>query len=809
MTDNTPLEPTALRRRCDPASLPFETTVSLEPLPELPGQGRALEALRFGVGLRAHDYNIFAVGPTGLGKHAVVRAMLEERAAAEPVPDDWCFVYNFTDRHVPRALALPAGRAVGFRGAMDGLVSELRAAVRSALEGDAFAARKKALVDEIAQHHEQAVEAVQQEAADRGFAFDETPEGFALTPLKDGKPLEVEELERLPAAEREKIHRDMHAIHEQLAGLLAEASEWSRAARTRLAHLIAELALEVVREVMARLRGRFADLPAVSGYLAEVERDLVGRSEDLLGDEADEEKADAREPSSGILPELPVARRYRVNVLTDHTDATCAPVVYEDNPTYANLFGRVEHVQVMGALLTDYNLIKAGALHRANGGYLILDALKVLQQPFVWEGLKRALKSKQLRTESPVEALGLASTVALEPAPIPLDVKVVLVGDRWVHQLLVAYDPEVRELFKVQADFAEELPWDDEAPTTYGRLLAAIARREKTRPIDATAVARLVEEGARRAGDRQRLSIDLQALSDLVREAERFAMAAGDARIRAAHVERALEQRVRRVDRVREEMIDRIARGIVLISTSGRAVGQVNGLSVMQVADFMFGGPTRITARARLGKGHVLDIEREVELGGPIHSKGVLILEGFLGARYAPDLPLSLSASLVFEQSYSGIEGDSASVAELCCLLSAIAEVPLRQDVAVTGSVNQHGQVQPVGGLDEKVEGFFDVCRKVGLTGTQGVVVPRANLDHLMLRQDVVDAVAGGRFHVWAVTTVDEALEVLGGLPAGARDDEGRWPDGSFNERVQARLASFAEAARAFAAGADAAITPR
>lgn len=808
MIDLKPLDPAALRRRCDPTTLPFDTTASLEPLPELPGQARALEALRFGVGLRAHDYNIFAIGPTGLGKHAVVRAMLEERAAAEPVPDDWCLVHSFKDRHLPRALSLPAGRAASFRDAMDRLVTELRNEIRSALEGEAFSARKKALALEIAQHHEQAIEAIEREAADRGFAFEKIEQGFSLTPLKDGQPLEVEELERLPEAEQERIRREMHAIHEKLAGLLAEASEWGRAAGAKLAHFLAELTREVVTKVLAGLRARFADLPAVIAYLADVERDLVGRSEDLMAEEDSEGKDAEDASSSGALPELPVSRRYRVNVLTDHTGATCAPVLYEDHPTYANLFGRVEHVQVLGALLTDYNLIKAGALHRANGGYLILDALKVLQQPFVWEGLKRALQSKQVRIESPVESLGLASTIALEPTPIPLDVKVVLVGDRWVHHLLVAYDPEVRELFKVQADFSEELPWDDEAPTTYGRLLAAVSRRERTRPLDVTAVARLVEEGARRAGDRQRLSIDLQALSDIVREAECFARSSGDARIRAAHVERALERRVHRADRVREEMIDRIARGVVLIATSGRAVGQVNGLSVMQVADFAFGGPTRITARARLGKGHVLDIEREVELGGPIHSKGVLILEGFLGARYAPDVPLSLSASLVFEQSYGGIEGDSASVAELCCLLSAISEVPLRQDVAVTGSVNQHGQVQPVGGVDEKVEGFFDVCRKVGLTGTQGVILPRANLDHLMLRQDVVDAVAAGRFHVWAVATVDEAVEVLTGLPAGARDADGRWDDGTFNDRVQARLTSFAEAARAFVVGTGAATAP-
>lgn len=798
----TPLAPDALRRRCDPTALPFATTEGLDPLPELPGQGRALEALRFGVGLRAHDYNIFAIGPTGLGKHAVVRAMLEERAAAEPVPDDWCYVNDFANRHVPRALALPPGRAVVLRDAMDALVGELRAALKAALESDEFGARRKALADEVTRHHQEAIERIEREAARRGFGFEQTPGGFSLTPLKDGRPLEPEEFERLSGEEREKIKEDMHAIHEQVADLLAQAHEWSHAAKAKGRALIMDVAAGVVRKAMETLRGRFADLPAVLAFLGEVEVDLVEHSEDLLAgavSDGDHDKADG-------LPELPVARRYRVNVLTDHTGASAAPVVYEDHPTYPNLFGRVEHVQVLGALLTDYNLIKDGALHRANGGYLILDALKVLQQPFVWDALKRALQGRQLKIESPVESIGLSSTIALEPAPIPLDVKVVLVGDRWLHHLLVAADPEVRELFKVQADFAEELPWDEGAPTTYARLLAAITARERTRPLEAAAVARLVEEGARRAEDRQRLSIDLQALSDLVREADRWAASAGAARLGAGHVEKALAERVHRADRVREELIERIARGLVLIDTGGKAVGQLNGLSVMQVAGFAFGGPVRITARARLGKGQVLDIEREVELGGPIHSKGVLILEGFLGARYAAEAPLSLAASLVFEQSYGPIEGDSASVAELCCLLSAIGEVPLRQDVAVTGSVNQHGHVQPIGGVNEKVEGFFDVCRRVGLTGSQGVIVPRANVDHLMLRTDVVEAAAAGKFHVWAVSTVDEALEVLSGLPAGGRDADGKWVEGGFDERVQARLAAFAEAARTFAAPHDGAV---
>lgn len=778
------LDPAELRRRCDPAGLGFETTAALEDLPELPGQERALAALRFGVGLRAHDYNVFAVGPTGLGKHAVVRALLDERARGEPVPDDWCYVADFADRHAPRPLRLPAGRAVELRKGMDALVPELRAALRAALESEQFRLRSGEIMAEAARSHEAAIEAVEQEANRRGIGLERTPDGFSLGPLRAGKQLSPEEYRALPEAERQQVARDLRLVHEKLEALLQEAARWAREARAKGRALVEDVSRGVVHQVLEEVRARFAGLPDVAAFLDDVERDLIDHADDLIAPPGERDDD---------VPELPLARRYRVNVLTDHAGASGAPVVYEDHPTYANLFGRVEHVQVLGALLTDFNLIKPGALHRANGGYLVLDALQTVQQPFVWDALKRSLKARELRIQSPAESLGLpSSTVALDPRPIPLEVKVVLVGSRAVHELLGALDPELRELFKVQADFVDDQPWTAATQAAFVRVLATITRRERVRPLDASAAARLVEDAARRAGDRQRLSLDLQAASDVVREADGWAAAAGDAVVRAAHVQRAIDERVRRADRVRDEAHERIARGSVLIDVTGRAVGQVNGLSVWRAGDQWFGRPVRITARARLGRGQVIDVEREVELGGPIHSKGVLILEGYLGARYAAEAPLSLSATLVFEQSYVGVEGDSASLAELCCLLSALAEAPLRQDVAMTGSVNQHGQVQPVGAVNEKVEGFFDVCRRIQLTGAQGVIVPRANLDALMLRQDVVDAAAAGVFRVWAVSTVDDALEVLTGLPAG-----------EVHHRVQARLQALTEAARAFSPGQE------
>jgi len=491
-----------------------------------------------------------------------------------------------------------------------------------------------------------------------------------------------------------------------------------------------------------------------------------------------------------------------VNVLVDHSQSKGAPVIYEEHPTYNNLIGRIEHLAQMGALVTDFNLIKPGALHRANGGYLILDARQLLPQPYAWDGLKRALRSREVRIEPLGQALSLVSTVSLEPEPIPLDEKVVLIGERLLYYLLYQYDPDFGELFKVEADFNEEMARTSENNLLYARLIGTMARKEELRPFDRGAVARVIERSTRMAGDAEKLSTHMLSIADLLREADYWADVAGNNVVTTDDVQRAIDAQIHRADRLQERVQEQIQRGTILIDTTGERVGQVNGLSVIGLGNFAFGQPSRITARARLGKGEVVDIEREVELGGPIHSKGVLILSGFLGARYAAKRPLSLSASLVFEQSYGGVEGDSASMAELCALLSALAEVPIKQSWAMTGSVNQHGEAQPIGGVNEKIEGFFDVCclQGRGLTGKQGVIIPASNVQHLMLRQDIVEAVEAGQFHVYPVRTVDQAMELLTGIPAGEQDEEGNFPEGSINQRVEARLIELAEKQRAFAA---------
>jgi lon-related putative ATP-dependent protease len=492
-----------------------------------------------------------------------------------------------------------------------------------------------------------------------------------------------------------------------------------------------------------------------------------------------------------------------VNLLVDHSASQGSPVIYEDNPTYQNLLGRIEHISVMGALVTDFTLLKPGALHRANGGYLILDAERVLQQPFTWDALKRALQSRQIRIESLGQLLSLASTVSLEPEPIPLDVKVVLLGELRLYYLLCALDPDFRELFKVQADFDDRMTRDRATEDLYASLVGTLARRHELRALDRAAVARVIEQSARLVGDAERLSAQMGEIMDLLYEADYWATRQGHEVITCADVQQAIESQRYRSDRLRESLMEETGRGMIVVETTGVAVGRVNGLSVIQLGAFAFGRPSVISARVRLGKGEVVDIEREVELGGPLHSKGVLILTGYLGTRYAAERPLSLAASVVFEQSYGGVEGDSASLAELCALLSAIAGAPLKQSLAVTGSVNQHGQVQTIGGVNEKVEGFFDLCQARGLTGEQGVIIPAANARQLMLRQEVVNAVAAGRFHLYAVGTADQALECLTGLPAGERDTSGRFPVGSFNAQIEARLAYLTDRWLEFTAEAD------
>jgi lon-related putative ATP-dependent protease len=802
MSEHAFLPPDALFRRCDPSRFAFATTDDLPDVPGIIGQERAEEAVRFAIGIRRYGYNLYALGPAGMGKHGFVRAFLESRAAEEPAPPDWCYVHNFEDARRPRALKLPAGRAPQLRNDMQKLTGELRAAIPAIFESEDYRARRKVLETEFNRASEKTFAEVEKAAKDRGIAMIRTPQGVGFAPLRDGEMLGPEEFQGLPEGERERLKEEMEGLQKRVEEAVSALPTAARKLREELRKLDRLVAARTAGQLIDEIRTSWADVPAVLEYLADVEHDVVDSTEDFLPPA--EGTTAVRALLGGRGGDRRQFRRYEVNVLVTR-GTTGAPVVYEDYPTHANLVGRIEHVSELGNLVTDFTLIQAGALHRANGGYLIVDVRRLLLQPLAWDEIKRSLRSKTVRVDSLVRALSLIATASLEPEPIPLDVKVVLVGERHLYYLLSAADPEFCELFKIAADFDEEIERTPEGEDAYARLLGSFARREELRPLDGGAVARAIEHASRRAGDRERLLVHAESIADLLREADHVAGEAGAATVTAGHVQTALDAYVRRSSRIRERMEEDIRRGTVLIDVRGEAVGQVNGLSVIQLGGYAFGRPSRITARVRLGNGSVIDIEKEVALGGPIHSKGVLILSGFLGQRFASEKPLSLAASLVFEQSYSGVEGDSASCAELVTLLSALADAPVRQGRAITGSVNQHGQVQPIGGVNEKIEGFFDVCRAGGLTGAEGVLIPAANVKHLMLRADVVEAAGKGLFHVWPVETVDEAVEILTGLPAGERGPDGRFPEGSVNRRADDRLASFAEKARASGRGAPAA----
>ena len=785
------LEPAELHRRCDPGQFAFATTAELQDFDAVLGQARAESAIEFGVGMRCEGYNLFAMGPEGTGRHTIVRRHLERQASALEAACDWCYVFNFDTPHKPRALRLPAGRALAFRAAMERLVEELGAAIPAAFETDEYRNRRREIEAELGERQEQAIAGLGERAKAQGIALIRTPGGFGFGPMGKETVMSPEEFRELPPAEQKRYEELVSRFQEEMAGLLHEMPKWRREALHKLRSLNRDVTRAALNSLIEELKAEYRALPQVQEYLARVQEDMLDHAEAFRHTKDGEPPLFFGLPLPQPEPPEPPLRRYAVNVLIEHAQARGAPVIYEDNPGHDALVGRIEHVSQMGALVTDFTLIKAGALHRANGGYLVLDALKLLTQPYAWDALKRALRSREIRTESLGRSLGLISTVSLEPEPIPLEVKVVLVGERLLYYLLHAYDPEFPGLFKVAADFEEDMPRGAGNDLLYARVIATFARSEGLRPLERAAVACVIDQQSRDTGDAEKVSASMQALVDLLRESDYWARAAGAETIGAQHVRRAIEAQIGRSDRIRQRLLEDVLRGSRLIDTSGERVAQVNGLAVVQLGDFAFGTPHRITARVRLGSGRVVDIERESELGGPIHSKGVLILSGFLAGRYAANKPLSLAASLVFEQSYGGIEGDSASSAELYALLSALADAHVRQSLAVTGSVNQHGDIQAIGGANEKIEGFFDLCRSRGLTGEQGVLIPESNVKNLMLRQDVVDAVAQGRFAVYPVRTADEGIALLTGLPADA-----------INARVERRLTDFAERARTFAAEA-------
>jgi len=769
-------------------------------LTDVLGQERALTAIRLSAGMTHAGYNMFVMGPPGSGRHPIVQRLLRERAAGAEPPADWVYVHNFTTPHQPDAIRLPTGRGCDFRSKMAALLEELQSSIPAVFESDEYRARRNVIQSNFEQQHEGAFETLRATAQKNDIVMIQTPHGFAFAPVRDGEVMRPDVFQQLPEAERKKIEDTIEALQKELQSIIEQLPKWDKERRGSIRQLNSEVANFAVSHAMEEVRAAFADQDECVAYLDAVQRDLIDNVEIFLApDEDGSQRGLPFMVPNGAAARNEALRRYTVNVIVDNSRTEGAPVIVENNPTLPRLIGRVEHIAQLGALVTDFTLIKSGSLHAANGGYLILDALKVLSQPFAWETLKRVLRAREIRIESPYEMAGLATTISLDPQPIPLDVKVVLVGERQHYYLLSQYDPDFSDLFKVVADFSEVVPWDKANVEQYVSLIGTIVRRHSLRHLSRDAVARVLEQSARFADDSERLSLLVEPISDLLRESDYWSRENGNDVIECDDVETAIEAQIHRADRIRERSFEAITRDIMLIDTDGEKIGQINGLSVLDLGHFRFGKPTRITARIGLGSGKVLDIEREVDLGGPLHSKGVLILAGYLNAVFGMEFPLSLSASLVFEQSYGGVDGDSASSTELYALLSAISGIPIRQYLAVTGSVNQYGEVQAIGGVNEKIEGFFDICRSRGLTGRQGVLIPHSNTKHLMLRPDVVEAVRAGQFAIYPVQRIEEGIELLTGMAAGERDESGSYPDGSVYRQVADRLTALAEARRRFA----------
>ncbi|MGQ9689167.1 MAG: Lon protease family protein [Desulfobaccales bacterium] len=784
------LKAETLRAACDMNTLGFETTADLAPLKyKVVAQDRAQRALEFGLGIKDHEYNIFVAGPRHARKTETIKEYVSELAVREPSPPDYVYVHNFKEPERPRSLVLPTGWGRTLKTDMEELIANLRVHVPEVFESEEYANRREALVRQFTQARNAILQELDAKATEEGFILNISQTGLMLFPGKDGKPMSEEELKALSEEERESLRRRSSALHEEMNEAILKIRRMEKEFQEAERKLDQDMALMAVGQRIEDLVEKYRDHPPVIEYLREVEADILKNIDDL------KKKPGTPSPLPFPIPE-PSFTQYQVNVFVDNSETKGAPVILEHNPNYSNLIGGVERRAQFGALVTDFTLIRPGSLHRANGGYLILNILDLLRWFFSYEALKRCLKEREIKIEDLAEQMGFIAARTLQPQPIPLNIKVILIGDPHLYQLLYIYDDDFGKLFKVKAHFDWEMKKTPDHIQDFCALVAAYCRDENLLPVHKTGMARLIEHAQELAGHQEKLTLQLKEVLDLVKEANFRARTNEHHVIFGTDIERAIEEKTYRSDLPEEKLQQFIEEGMLFIETSGEVVGQINGLSVYTLGDHAFGRPSRITATYALGKEGVVAIDREVQMAGNIHNKGVLILSGFLKSRFAQDKPLTLTASLTFEQSYGLVEGDSASAAELLALLSVLADVPLKQNIAITGSVSQRGEVQPIGGVNWKIEGFYKVCKARGLDGTQGVIIPKANIKDLMLKKEVVDAVREGKFHVWAVGTVDEALELMTGLPAGRRRPDGTFEENSVNARVDQTLRRLMEKAR-------------
>jgi len=786
------LNASQLRYTCDPSTLAFRTTAELEPLDRIIGQERAIDALRLGLGIKdvKNRYNIYVAGDPGTGKLSAVEQFLAQASASEPAPPDLCYVHSFDNPYSPKYLELPAGKGAQLRSDLEQQVKRLQREIPKLIESDEFKARSKKINERFGERRTSLLDEMDTQSRKLGFAIQRTPIGINTLPLDDGgEPLSQEEYDALPKERREEIREKQGEVQALIQEQLQAIAALDEAREEEIKKLAKEAVLFMIEPHFAQLATRYEGLDKVVDHLNAMKKDIVANLDDFQNG-AQPKKAAFPFP----MPQADPFKRYTVNLLVDHSASPGAPVVVEHNATYPNLFGSIERRVQMGVAVTDFTMIKPGSLHRANGGYLVLTANNLFRLGISWEALKIAIKRREIQIEDPWQMLGYSTTEGLRPEPVPFRIKLIIIGSSMLYELLHVYDEDFPKLFNVKADFGMEMERTSEREQDLARFLRACADDDASvLPFERGGVAKLIEHAVELAGDRTKLSCQFGHLVSIVKEASYWARVDNSPHVAADHVRRALTERDRRHDRIDEKIREMIVRDQLFVDTEGAATGQVNGLAVLQLGDYAFGKPSRITATVHAGKSGLIDIEREAKLGGRTHSKGIMILKGFLGERFAQNKALSFTANLTFEQSYSMVDGDSASSTELYALLSALADLPARQGIAVTGSVNQKGEIQPIGGVNEKIEGFYRVCREKGLTGDQGVLIPAANADNLMLSEEVTDAVGAGRFHIYTATTIDEGIALLTGVAAGVRDGDA-YPEGSVYARVAARLEALRQA---------------
>ncbi len=782
--------------KCDPEIFEFETTDELPDLEDTIGQERAIRSIDFGLGMAENGFNLYLAGEIGTGRTTSIMNILKKRAKNEPPPQDWCYVYNFKSPDSPLFLALPVGMGSVLEQDMKELLHGIKNDIPKALQSKEYELDKNKIILENQEKNNELFSWMESECEAKGYALQRTVSGLVVVPQKEGRNMTNEEYEQLPDEEKQKIDEIGNELKGKLADVLASVRENEKEVREALARLDRDLGLSALGHRIQPLNEKYKNYCKVIAYLESVQEDILLNLDDFKGGEQPQQ----------IIPglKLPAAQapsfeRYAVNVFVDNSNIEGSPVVYEANPTYNNLFGRIDHVVQMGGVTsTNFTLIKPGALHRANGGYLVMDARQVLINPFAWDALKRCIRNSEIKIEDVLEQYRFITIVSLKPEPIPLKAKIVMIGSPWIYYLLYYLEPEYRKLFKVKADFETRVNKTTDVLKGYAQFVTSHCKREKLLAFHRNAVSALMEYAARSVEDQNKLSSQFMEISDLIREGDYWARQDGKKVVDAEAIKRAIEEKVYRSNLIEERIQELIAEGTLFVDTEGSEVGQVNGLSVIQLADYTFGRPSRVTARIFMGRGGMVNIEREVKLSGPIHDKGVMILTGYLGGKYAHDKPLTFAASICFEQSYEGVEGDSASSTELYALLSALSGVPLKQGIAVTGSVNQLGKIQPIGGVNHKIEGFYAVCKEKGLTGDQGVMIPKSNERNLMLKDEVIEAVKSGKFHVWSVESIDQGIEMLTGVPAGERQPDGSYPEGSINFLVDKRLKDMVERMKKF-----------